>query len=150
MSKQRQQVKVNESNPYSRGNYSTLFGYIQKKGIVTRKEVESRASKLVTNYGKNKGNKMLSGAVSAMSIVILSPREHDGQGDCRGSYSAKGHIYFMKKLEKRTAKGSIRYELHFREDALPKRLRSEIHKIEQEVSKKSTKMKSTNKKTSKA
>ena len=50
--------------------------------------------------------------------VIISPRkEGESRGDCRGNFSAKGHLYY--RATHKNSKGEVRYTLHMREKVLP-------------------------------
>jgi hypothetical protein len=152
MSKSTETKKASKSskNPYTRGNYCDMFNFIRKtqgrNGGVTRKAIESFAAGMVTSYGKNKGNHLSAGAVNATIAVILSPRQEDGRGDCRGNYSAKGHVYYVTKMAITKAQPDTRYRLEYRKEVLPQRTRAEIHPgIEQEVTKVETSTKKSKK-----
>ena len=50
--------------------------------------------------------------------VIISPKkEGESRGDCRGNFSAQGHLYY--RATHKDKKGETRYTLHMREKALP-------------------------------
>lgn len=73
--------KVRHSNPFRKG--STLgeaFTYIQKKQVVTRKEMLGHFNSFVTN-------------------IVLSPRE---EGKCKGTPqgnpASHGELFYMQKL----------------------------------------------------
>jgi hypothetical protein len=107
-------MSANKS-PYKRGNYALLFAFWQseKKGIATRQELVS--------YGQSIG--MKESEAEASATVILSPRQTDGRGDCRGNMSAQGHLYFADPLAK--VKGeNRRFRLRWRSEALPRRSRT--------------------------
>lgn len=101
-------------NPYKRGNYAKLFEFWQStcKGIATRQQLVAHGIKIG----------MSETAAAASVTVILSPREADGRGDCRGNYSAQGHVYFAKPCNK--VKGEARkFALRWRKVALAKFVR---------------------------
>lgn len=102
-------------SPYKRGNYAKLFAYWQseKKGIATRQELVA--------YGQKIG--MSESEANASVTVILSPRETDGRGDCRGNLSAQGHLYFADPLAKVTGENR-RFRLRWRKTELAKRTRT--------------------------
>lgn len=103
---------VKHVNPYRDGsNYHLAFGLIQKKQVVTRSEIVAFLNKKAS-LGDN--------AAIATATVLLSPREMDGRGDCRGNLSAKGEFYFVQPLKK--IKGQERkFRLRWRSKALDKR-----------------------------
>lgn len=106
---------MSNKSPYKRGNYAKLFAFWQsdKKGIATRQEIVA--------YGKSIGMKETE--AEASTTVILSPRQADGRGDCRGNLSAQGHVYFAEPLAK--AKGEDRrFRLRWRNPVLAKRTRN--------------------------
>lgn len=113
--RKKERKAMSNKSPYKRGNYAKLFSFWQseKKGIATRQEIVS--------YGQSIGMKETEAEASA--TVILSPRESDGRGDCRGNLSAQGHVYFAEPLAK--AKGeNRRFRLRWRNPPLAKRTRS--------------------------
>ena len=111
-------------NPYKRGNYAKLFEFWQSncRGIATRQQLVA--------YGIKIG--MSETAAAASVTVILSPRETDGRGDCRGNYSAQGHVYFAKpcnKVKNEDRKLALRWrktelEKFVRPDAKPSKAKS--------------------------
>lgn len=106
-------------NPYARGNYFAMFAFWQTecKGIVTKTQLVS--------YGTGKLG-MTETAAVATATVMLSPREVDSdRGDCRGNFSAQGHVYFAQPLNK--VKGEDRkYRLRFRKEELERRVRPDV------------------------
>lgn len=102
-------------NPYRDGTaYNKIFGYIQKKQVVTRQELLAQ--------------KFLVSDVT----VILSPRKTSKRGDCRGNFSAQGHLYFFECLAH--AQGEYKkFRLRWRETALPRRDRNADTSVEQKV-----------------
>lgn len=126
MSKKRQ-------NPYREGSaYSKVFTDLRSAGQkgVSRKEL--------IDLGHSPHD----------VTVILSPRaEGESKGDCRGSISAQGHIYFVSVKRKDNVK---RHVLRWRKTELEPLKRQPKAKIEQKkVANKAAKGKST-KKTSEA
>lgn len=107
------------NNPYVRGNYHLAFAYMQKKQVITRDELMKFFMTLKTHKGVAVDEK----AAAASTSVLLGPREKDSKhGDCRGNFSAQGHIYFMEVLKK--VKGeSKRFRLRYRKVALEPRKR---------------------------
>jgi hypothetical protein len=69
-------------NPFRAGaELGKVFGYVQKKQVVTRKEL------------------LANGFSSPNVNIILSPRnEKQTKGDERGNPATYGHLYFMEKL----------------------------------------------------
>ena len=105
-------------NPYQRGNYSKLFAFWQSdsKGIVTRQAMIAFA---MSKLG------MKESEAAASVTVILSPRESTTRegADCRGNFSAQGHLYFAEPLSKE--KGEDRkFRLRWRKSELAKRTRN--------------------------
>ena len=97
------------SNPYRDGSqYSAGFAYIQKEQVVKR-------SGLV-NFLQKKFD-LSDASATATATVLLSPREKDGRGDCRGNLSSKGEVYFMQPTKK--VKGEEKsFRLRWRAKAL--------------------------------
>lgn len=84
--------KSAHKNPYRDGSkYNTLFGFLKSKQVVTRKDMLS--------FATEKMGMKDSEAMSAVA-VMLSPREADGRGDCRGNLSAHGEVYFLDPIKK--------------------------------------------------
>ena len=94
-------------NPYVRGNYKALFAFWQKSQVLTRKAFEAYAV----------GELKMSEAGAKASVgVMLSPCESSERGDCRGNFSAEGHLYFGERLKK--SGEETKYRLRWRKDAL--------------------------------
>jgi len=97
-------------NPYRDGSaYANIFEYIRTKpgNIVTRSELLDK------------------GFTVSDVTVVLSPRAEDSStrgGDCRGSLSAQGHVYFMEKMAFKAGEAK-RFRLRYREVALDKLVR---------------------------
>lgn len=124
---------MSNKNPYVRGNYQKLFAFWQseKRGIITRQQM--------VEFGQSIG--MSESEAEASATVILSPREASERGDCRGNYSAQGHVYFAEPCAKE--KGEDRkFRLRWRKDELEKRTRTDAP-----VAKKTTKAKKVTKAT---
>lgn len=112
-------------NPYRNGSaYHKVFEAVRavgQKGI-SKKELH------------NAGHKM------ADITVVLSPRETSSRGDCRGSLSSRGYIYFMEKKARRMIGGMKepqRFALRWRKEMLPKHNKHEMNAVASQ--KKSTK-----------
>ena len=80
-------------NPYREGQYRKIFAFMMKKQYVTRNDLLSFTAE---TFGKAK---------PADVTVLLSPRESSKRGDCRGSISAQGHLYYMEKLGRKVHAG---------------------------------------------
>lgn len=110
---------VKHVNPYRDGsNYRIGFAFMQKKQVFTRSEVTA----VIVNAGltDRANQKDLEGAANNSATVLLSPREKDGRGDCRGNLSARGEVYFVHPLKK--VKGEEkRFRLRWRKKELAKR-----------------------------
>jgi len=105
-------------NPYKRGDYRSIFAVIKKAQIVTRSAVVLAGG----IQGKTEE------AAGFTATVLLSPREKSNRGDCRGSISAMGHLYFMEKLPRKEIKGvkeEQKFRLRWRKIALAPRVRGE-------------------------
>jgi len=113
------QTQPQSRNPYKRGNYLALFNFILSHNgkPFTREEM--------MNFARNE-LKMAENAAQASVTVILSPRETSEHGDCRGNYSAQGHVYFMHLLKEQMVKDENgkeikapqRYQLRWRKEVL--------------------------------
>lgn len=110
---------MKHSNPYREGsNYHAGFAFMQKKQVITRSEVTAAIMKGGLTDRANK--KDLEGAAKQSATVLLSPREKNGRGDCRGNLSSKGEVYFVEALKK--VKGQEKkFRLRWRTKALSKR-----------------------------
>jgi len=77
--------------------------------------------------------------VAAIGVVISPKSVEACKGDCRGNFSAQGHIYYVER--KVDAKGTKRYIPHMRETEMPKSKRTPQVKVDSK--KISTKAKTT-------
>jgi hypothetical protein len=123
-------------NPYKRGNYLQIMAFIMGKGIMpfTRSEVMAYAKNELGMYEDN---------AKASVTVVMSPRESSERGDCRGNFSAMGHIYFLKPLKRKFLKDADgketevkeeqRFQLKFREVPLRPFRREDAHLTEEEI-----------------
>lgn len=111
-------VRTDASKSYTASPYKKEYGSIwadvkELKGIVTKSELVERMQKRTSKP---------EAACSASVGVILSPRE-TSKGDCRGNASAKGHLYYFAKLNRKTDadgnKEEQKYRFHWRKDVLP-------------------------------
>ena len=111
-------VRTDASKDYAKSPYKKEYGAImadvkELKGIATKPELVSRMQKRTSKP---------EAACSASVGVILSPRE-TSKGDCRGNTSAKGHLYYFAKLNRKTDadgnKEEQKYRFHWRKDVLP-------------------------------
>lgn len=109
-------MSTKNKNPYKRGNYNKLFAYFKSKQVLTRQAL--------IEYGVSELG-MTETEASASATVILSPREVDGRGDCRGSFSAQGHLYFVEPLAKKKGEPK-RFRLRYRKVALEPRQRPAV------------------------
>jgi hypothetical protein len=108
------------ANPYDpKSNYYKLFGYWKKKQVATRQEMIEHA---MSTLG------MTESAAKATVTVLLSPREKDGRGDCRGNFSAKGHVYYADTLNKKKGEAK-RFRLRYRKQVMEPRSR-QTRKVE--------------------
>lgn len=111
--------KSNNRNPYHRGNYQLGFAWMQKNQVFARSELVAYLMTLKDRKGKNLGEN----AAMATATVLLSPRKVDSKrGDCRGNYSAEGHMYYVEPLRKEKG-DEKRFRLFYRKDALTPRPR---------------------------
>ncbi|WFB36793.1 hypothetical protein P3T73_03330 [Kiritimatiellota bacterium B12222] len=100
-------------NPYFVGSfYYDIFELIRDEGPLTKNEV---IEILHERTGKPKGRIGMS-----VSVVISPKEEGEGRGDCRGSYSAHGEQYFVKK------DAQNRLILHERFPCLQPRIRGKV------------------------
>ena len=107
-------------NPYKTGNYAKLFAFLWNetkknhgKGYTTRQSLTQFA---ISKLG------MTESAAGHTLQVLLSPRETNSRGDCRGSFSAHGEVYFLEPLAKKDGEDR-RYRLCWRKTALESRIR---------------------------
>jgi hypothetical protein len=110
---------VKHVNPYREGsNYHVGFAFMQRKQVFTRSEV---AGVILKSGLTDKADKKdLEGAATQSATVLLSPRQKNGRGDCRGNLSARGEVYFVQPLNK--IKGEEkRFRLRWRTKALARR-----------------------------
>lgn len=110
---------VKHVNPYREGsNYHVGFAFMQRKQVFTRSEV---AGVILKSGLTDKADKKdLEGAATQSATVLLSPRQKNGRGDCRGNLSARGEVYFVQPLNK--IKGEEkRFRLRWRTKELNRR-----------------------------
>ena len=102
-------------NPYNiKCAYGKLFAYWKSKQVITRSELMAEAKRLG-----------LSDTASTASVtVLLSPSKSNDtcRGDCRGNYSARGHIYYAERLNQK-ANEEKRYRLRYRPNPMKPRIR---------------------------
>lgn len=107
--------KKNE-NPYNeKSNYGKLFSAWRKAQVTTRAGLMETA----------KGLGMSDTAASATVTVILSPRksDEDSRGaDCLGNISAKGHVYYADKLNRKKGEDQ-KFRLRYRSEVLEPKVR---------------------------
>jgi len=121
-------------NPYKRGSYKAIFDFAQRRGNrpVKRSELVDFAMKDLN---------MTEGAAKAAVGVILSPRQSSERGDCRGNFSAQGHLYYFLPLAKRKTKDDegkekaeeLRLVLRWRTEALSAHTRPKAETVQQET-----------------
>ena len=105
-------MSTKHKNPYRAGTaYNKVFGAWQKSQVATKDQLLN--AKVGTGHD---------------ITVVLSPRAkgktREG-ADCRGSFSAKGHLYFSEPLEH--AKGDPKkFRLRWRDKAMEPRKRGEV------------------------
>lgn len=125
------------TNPYNeKSNYGKIFAGWRKAQVMTRSAMMELA----------KGLGMTASAASATVTVILSPRKSDADSrgaDCLGNISAKGHVYFADKLNRKKG-DEQKFRLRYRSEVLAPKTR----KVKEEL--KSVKAKSSKAKASKA
>lgn len=117
-------AKEYAKNPYKK-EYGAIWADVKDlKGIVTQSELIARMQKRT-----GKSEKACKSSVG----VILSPRE-TSKGDCRGNASAKGHLYYFAKLNRKADadgnKEEQRYRFHWRKDVLPAKTRKGTDTVE--------------------
>jgi hypothetical protein len=114
--KEREKIMSKKNNnPYNaKSNYGKLFAVWKKAQVMTRSGLMEAAKKL------GMGDK----AAAATVTVLISPRKSDDEcrGDCRGNFSAKGHLYYADVL-KRKAGEEKRFRLRYRATAMEPRNR---------------------------
>jgi hypothetical protein len=108
---------------------SLSSGIMAKNGFTREKLVEFTAT-----LKDKHGEPLKPEAVEASVTVVLSPTLSSERGDCRGNFSAQGHLYYVERIDKpaRDEKGKpvmkkdgtplmdTRYIVKFRETALDK------------------------------
>ena len=99
-------MSSHNKSPFRNGSkLGAAFSYIQKKQVVTRKEMLTQFNSFVTN-------------------IILSPREEGKcKGDCRGNPATYGGKYFMQKLADK------KLRLRWRKTELPP-VRQSVKKVQ--------------------
>lgn len=116
-------------NPYRENtSYHTIFENIRKNQVVTRKGL------------------IEAGFPVADITVVLSPRAEGAstrEGDPRGNLSARGHVYFMEKLNKKKGEAQ-KFRLRYRAETLEKRVRPLSKEVVAQKTKKVAKAKVVN------
>lgn len=113
-------IKMKQENPYRDGSaYNKVFNDLKDSGSngVTRDELLSKGHK------------------TSDITVVLSPRAEGSStrnGDCRGSISAKGHLYYVEKFKEQGK--PARFVLEWRSSALEKKARTVKKDIESQKS----------------
>ena len=122
------------SNPYKRGNYNLIMAFILTfKGKPFTKEQ-------VIDHAVNELKMTETGAKASVGVV-LSPRQSSERGDCRGNFSAQGHLYFLARLKRKYSKDedgketkeTQRYQLRWRKEPLPPFKRENKGLTEEEI-----------------
>jgi hypothetical protein len=95
-------MATKNQNPYHRGNYMAMFAFL----MTFKGKAEITRTALINFCVDTLG--MFTHTAVASSTVVLSPREIDGRGDCRGNRSAAGDKYYMNMPARRllTADGN--------------------------------------------
>ena len=88
-----------QTNPYKRGNYQLIMAVVM--GMIGKAFTRSQIVDATAQMSDSKGKSLTDSAVQASVTVVLSPRESSTRGDCRGNFSAQGHLYFVKPLAKK-------------------------------------------------
>jgi len=123
------------TNPYNeRSNYGKLFAFWKKKQVVTRSQLMEEGKRL----------KMEESAANASVTVVISPRKSDEVclGDCRGNYSARGHLYYADKLKSKKNEEQ-RFRLRYRTTPMKQRIRQPKEEVKAVKTKTSAKAKTT-------
>ena len=124
-------------NPYNaKSNYGKLFASWKTKKVMTRSDLMVVAKSLG----------MSDSAASATVTVMLSPRKDESVSrgaDCLGNISAKGHVYYADKLNRKKDEPQS-FHLRYRSKVLEPKTR----KAKEEL--KSVKTKASAKATAKA
>ena len=112
--------KQKNPNPYSeKSKCHAIFGFWKSSQVVTRQQLVEHGVELGFDNAVKDGKK--DSPLGSMVTVLLSPR-HESQtresADCRGSSSAKGHLYYAEKLNGK------KFRLRWREKALDPRPRN--------------------------
>ena len=119
------------ANPYNeKSNYGKIFTAWKKAQVMTR----SAMLEVATGLG------MTATAASATVTVMLSPRksDEDSRGaDCLGNISAKGHVYYADKLNRKKGEAQ-KFRLRYRPEVLaPKtrKVKEELKSVKAKASK---------------
>lgn len=116
-------IKVNE-NPYREGQYREIFDEMRKRQVFSKAElIQYVVMDLGLTYERAKYS----------VTILMSPRKISRIGDCRGSISACGHLYYMEKLPRQMRCGMRdpqKFRLRWRENPLEPRNR--VAKLETE------------------
>lgn len=114
--------KKNE-NPYNeKSKYGKLFAAWKSKQVMNRSDLIKAAVKVGISNVPAEG-KTISPAMATVTVII-SPRKSDDEcrGDCRGNFSAQGHLYFADVLKRKTGEEK-RFRLRYRATAMEPRNR---------------------------
>jgi hypothetical protein len=111
---------------------SALVAHLVKTITAERKTVTEVPARLIKRYktlAAYQGIEAVTSAASATATVLLSPRavgddqskakkgqilSGSGRGDCRGNFSAMGHLYFMAPLARKADKDGVKPEQRYR------------------------------------
>ena len=120
------------ANPYGeKSTYHKLFANWKKSQVTTRSKMLEAAKEMG----------MSESAAKATVTVLLSPRqsaEHVRPGaDFRGNFSAKGHVYYAEKLQKKKGEEQ-RFRLRYRKEVLeankrPAKVTEEVAPVKEPV-----------------
>jgi hypothetical protein len=123
-------------NPYNvKSNYGKLFAAWKTARTMTR----AAMLEVATGLG------MTATAASATVTVMLSPRKSEDESrgaDCLGNISAKGHIYYADKLNRKKNEAQ-RFQLRYRSVVLAPKTRKVKEELKSVKAKAESKAKST-------
>jgi len=117
--------KAYAKKPYGKGYGAVWADIKESKGIVTKPQLIALAEKRYIAEGVKSLEDCHSAAVSSVGVVT-SPVE-TSKGDCRGNFSAKGHLYYFAKLKRKTDENGDKevqkLRFHWRKDVMPVKTR---------------------------